>query len=60
MADELLYDLEYFIYHKGYGPTNETLGKFMGELFGQTIPTNEDKGRTTVIERPPLSRATMI
>ncbi|HUD47682.1 MAG TPA: serine/threonine-protein kinase [Candidatus Baltobacteraceae bacterium] len=58
-ADELLYDLEYFIYHKGYGPTNETLGKFMGELFGQTIPRNDDKGRTTVIERAPLSRATV-
>src|SRR5689334_11666365 len=26
-ADELLYDLEHFIYHKGYGPTNETLGR---------------------------------
>jgi eukaryotic-like serine/threonine-protein kinase len=35
-ADELLFDLEFFIYHKGYGPTNETLGKFLRELFGQT------------------------
>ena len=26
-ADELLYDLEHYIYHSGYGPTNETLGK---------------------------------
>src|SRR5437879_12737309 len=25
-ADELLYDLEHSIYHRGYGPTNETLG----------------------------------
>ena len=58
-ADELLYDLEYFIYHKGYGPTNETLGKFMSELFGQIIPSHQDKGRTTVIERPPFSRATV-
>lgn len=32
-ADELLYDLEHYIYHSGYGPTNETLGKFMRELF---------------------------
>jgi len=38
-AEELLYDLEYYIYHKGYGPTNETLGKFTRELFDQTIPT---------------------
>jgi serine/threonine protein kinase len=37
-ADELLYDLEYYIYHGGYGPTNETLGKFTRELFGQNIP----------------------
>jgi serine/threonine-protein kinase len=51
-ADELLYDLEYYIYHKGYGPTNETLGKYMREIFGQTaVPNAEDKGNTTVIER---------
>jgi len=53
-ADELLYDLEYHIYHKGYGPTNETLGKFIRELFGQQGPARnfEDKGLTTVIDRP--------
>jgi serine/threonine-protein kinase len=38
-ADQLLYDLEYHIYHGGYGPTNETLGKFTRELFGQNVPT---------------------
>src|SRR5262249_46489822 len=37
-ADELLYDLEHYIYHKGYGPTNETLGKYIRELFGQISP----------------------
>ena len=37
-ADDLMYDLEYYIYHDGYGPTNETLGKFIRELFGQ-VPT---------------------
>jgi len=36
-ADEFLYELEYFIYHKGYGPTNETLGKFIRELFKAEI-----------------------
>jgi serine/threonine-protein kinase len=36
-ADELLYDLEHSIYHKGYGPTNETLGKFIRGLFGHTF-----------------------
>jgi serine/threonine protein kinase len=37
-ADELLYDLEHYIYHSGYGPTNETLGKWMRELYGQLAP----------------------
>jgi eukaryotic-like serine/threonine-protein kinase len=37
-ANELLYDLEYYIYHSGYGPTNETLGKMVRELFGQEAP----------------------
>ncbi len=37
-ADELLYDLEHYIYHSGDGPTNETMGKFIRELFGQAVP----------------------
>ncbi len=37
-ADELLYDLEHYIYHSGYGPTNETLGKYIRELFDQGVP----------------------
>jgi eukaryotic-like serine/threonine-protein kinase len=36
-ADELLYDLEHYIYHSGYGPTNETLGKYIRELFGRSV-----------------------
>ncbi len=36
-ADELLYDLEHYIYSSGYGPTNETLGRFIRELFGQPL-----------------------
>ncbi|HZR20889.1 MAG TPA: serine/threonine-protein kinase [Verrucomicrobiae bacterium] len=39
-ADEMLYDLEHYIYHSGYGPTNETLGKFIRELFGQSLPSS--------------------
>jgi eukaryotic-like serine/threonine-protein kinase len=52
-ADELLYELEHYIYHKGYGPTNETLGKFIRELFGQTTPEAvlAARGNTTVLER---------
>lgn len=52
-ADELLYDLEHYIYHKGYGPTNETLGRFLRELCGQkpleTLP--QTKGSTDILER---------
>lgn len=51
-GDELLYDLEHYIYHSGYGPTNETLGKYIRELFGQSIPaatTQAAKGGTHFI-----------
>jgi serine/threonine-protein kinase len=52
-ADELLYDLEHYIYHKGYGPTNETMGKFMRELFGQAVPSTaqaDAHGSTQLLE----------
>jgi len=54
-ADELLYALEHYIYHQGYGPTNETLGKFIRELFGQSMPaavqpTAAGAGGTQIIE----------
>jgi serine/threonine protein kinase len=52
-ADDLLYALEHYIYHKGYGPTNETMGKFTRELFGQTDvkAIKCAKGGTMLIER---------
>jgi serine/threonine-protein kinase len=52
-ADELMYDLEYYIYHGGYGPTNETLGKFIRELFGQTVPVPVPtlRGKTELMEQ---------
>lgn len=43
-ADEVLFDLEHYIYHRGYGPTNETLGKFVRELCGQTVPAETEPG----------------
>src|SRR5438093_8017470 len=49
-ADELLYDLEHYIYHSGYGPTNETLGRFNRELFGQMATPAPVKGATEVLE----------
>jgi serine/threonine-protein kinase len=52
-AAELLYDLEYHIYHRGYGPTNETLGKFMRELFGAegVAPVSHTCGGTDLLEK---------
>jgi len=60
-ADELLYDLEHYIYHSGYGPTNETIGKFIRELFGQTAPPaipTTTRGTTELLEaaRPYTSK----
>lgn len=53
-ADEMLYDLEHYIYHSGYGPTNETLGRFIRDLFGRNVsPSRNFKplaGDTMVLE----------
>jgi serine/threonine protein kinase len=52
-ADELLYDLEHYIYHSGYGPTNETLGKFIRELFDKSVPPagkSGARGSTQILE----------
>src|SRR5437867_5625752 len=49
-GDELLYDLEHYIYHSGYGPTNETLGRFIRELFGQMVPPPAAKDATQIQE----------
>lgn len=37
-AGELLHDLEFCIYHGGYGPTNESLGRFVRELLEAKSP----------------------
>src|SRR5207248_5894498 len=52
-GDELLYDLEHYIYHSGYGPTNETLGRFNRDLFGQSSPpsASETRGSSLILER---------
>jgi serine acetyltransferase len=46
--------LEYYIYHSGYGPTNETLGKFIRSLFGQEVPAaaaiEDGHGKTIILE----------
>jgi eukaryotic-like serine/threonine-protein kinase len=59
-ADELLYALEHYIYHTGYGPTNETLGKYIRELFGQRGPAAaklDAKGSTLLLEQTARTRA---
>src|SRR5205814_8902272 len=52
-ADELLYELEHYIYHTGYGPTNETLGMFIRELFGQAAQCSvyESRGSNIILDR---------
>jgi hypothetical protein len=45
-----MYELEYYMYHGGYGPTNETLGKFIRELFCQpSTSINGHRSDGTVI-----------
>jgi eukaryotic-like serine/threonine-protein kinase len=59
-GDELLYDLEHYMYHSGYGPTNETLGKFIRELFRQAVPpaaTQTITGSTKHFKRTSRSSA---
>src|SRR3954463_5791603 len=50
-ADQLLYNLEHYIYNKGYGPTNETLGRYIRDLFGMRngLPIR-DHGDTNIVE----------
>lgn len=52
-ADELLYELEHYIYHSGYGPTNETMGRFIRDLFGLSVPSaavSPTRGTTELLE----------
>jgi serine/threonine-protein kinase len=52
-ADQLMTELEFYIYGTGYGPTNETLGKFIRELFGQEAPKElpeDPQFKTLVLE----------
>jgi eukaryotic-like serine/threonine-protein kinase len=58
-AGQLMHDLEYYIYHGGYGPTNETLGKFIRELFGvgpTPVPDEDAQGTTVILEETTRSR----
>jgi serine/threonine protein kinase len=54
-ADELLYDLEHYIYHSGYGPTNETLGKLIRLLFGEETTLKSESKSVPRITTPPAA-----
>jgi eukaryotic-like serine/threonine-protein kinase len=60
-ADEMLYDLEHYIYHSGYGPTNETLGKLIRELFGHgaKLAGQDAKGSTQLLEKAARSTSSI-
>jgi hypothetical protein len=57
----MLFDLEHYIYHSGYGPTNETLGKMIRELFGHHAgqASNDAKGSTQLLERTARSTSVL-
>lgn len=42
-AAEMGYDLEYYIYHKGYGPTIQTLQKHLRKLFPHLFPHDPEE-----------------
>ncbi len=53
-AGKMGYDLEYYMYHKGYGPTIVTLEKYMRQLFPHLYKTALAKEDTQHL-RPPVS-----
>lgn len=51
-AEELLGELERYLYEPGFGPTNEKLGIYVRELFGQGVPRHAAemrRGSTVVL-----------
>ena len=57
-ADEMLFELEHFIYHKGYGPTNETLGKFIRELFKDELAPRKRAASANTVRTSRTGRST--
>jgi serine/threonine-protein kinase len=50
-ADELLKDLEKYIYKDGFGPTNETMGKFLRKIAESFSVESLDMSRTDTMIR---------
>jgi serine/threonine protein kinase len=55
-SDVMLHELEHYIYHSGYGPTNETLGRFMRELFDYVLPEPAATSAERVTQEFPVTR----
>jgi len=53
-AEELLGELERYLYEPGFGPTNEKLGLYVRELFGQDVPRHPSEVRrgSTIVLNP--------
>jgi serine/threonine-protein kinase len=51
-AGEFGYDLEYYMYHNRFGPTNVTLEKYLAKLFPNrtTIKPDDEKRILTKLE----------
>ncbi len=59
-AGKMGYDLEYFMYHKGYGPTIVTLEKYMRQLFPHLYvnnPVDREDRPTSVPEKKETDKA---
>jgi len=48
-AGEMVYDLEYYIYHRGYGPTITSLARYAAELFPERHFYVPPQPKTTII-----------
>ncbi|HOW64366.1 MAG TPA: serine/threonine-protein kinase [Candidatus Paceibacterota bacterium] len=57
-ADQMLVDLEHYIYDRGYGPTNETLGRYIRDLFGQIPARGTEMEHATACWNSMMSRRT--
>jgi serine/threonine-protein kinase len=51
-ASEMGYDLEYFMYHKGYGPTIQTMQNYLGQLFPDLFEVRREPGAQETIIVP--------
>lgn len=54
-AGELAYDLEYFLYHNGYGPTPKLLEQYLITLFPNLEGPEEDEPEPALPLQPPES-----